>query len=162
MVGKGNLTVSAPLKLTSGQLTIPLRRPWKEVRANFYRRWKWAFVPDFDAIDTMLVCGPEYDKFMLYCKEVVQPAPVPSDEEPTPSDGPLQPADDGPGPLFRAARDAFVDLAEKHLTSSGGLWAQDQRRVSALAELCALSLTGCYRWCRLQQKLASVYPKPLL
>ncbi|KAI4518159.1 hypothetical protein K525DRAFT_288711 [Schizophyllum commune Loenen D] len=115
-------------------LTIHLRRPWKEVRANFYRRWKWAFVPDFDAIDTMLVCGPEYDRFMSYCKEVVQPAPV---EEPTPSDGPLQPVDDGPGPLFRAARDAFVDLAEKHLTSSGGLWAQDQRRmVQITAEAC--------------------------
>ena len=135
---------------------MPLRRPWKEVRANFYRRWKWAFVPDFDAIDTMLVCGPEYDRFMANCKDVLQPLQPAAQEGPPPADDPLQP---GPGVFFRAARDAFGDLAQRHLTSSGGLWAQDQRRVSAVPQLCALSLTGCYRWCRLQQKLASVYPK---
>ncbi|KAL1746476.1 Mak10 subunit, NatC N-terminal acetyltransferase-domain-containing protein [Schizophyllum fasciatum] len=116
-------------------LTSPLRRPWQDVRANFYRRWKWAFVPDFDAIDVPLACPPDYDRFMVHCARMTRSA-LPS-EGCTPSEGTPQRACDGPGVLFRAARDALVNLEEKHLTSSGGLWVQDQRRmVQITTEAC--------------------------
>lgn len=109
-------------------LTSPLRRPWREARANFYRRWKWAFVPDFDAIDVPMVCPPDYGKFMSHCTRLGMRTSKTRDGQ---ADG-VGPTPDAPGELFRTARDAFHDLLGKHLTSAGGLLVEDQRRMAQI------------------------------
>lgn len=42
---------------------------WTRVRPNFYRRYKWAFRPDYDNSETAVVAQPELYRFMKACDE---------------------------------------------------------------------------------------------
>lgn len=45
---------------------------WSRLRPTFYRRYKWAFRPAYDNIDTPVVGHPELHGLMQACSEALQ------------------------------------------------------------------------------------------
>jgi hypothetical protein len=42
------------------------------MRLNFYRRYKWAFRPEYDEIEAIDVGAPKYSDFLPTCSEMVK------------------------------------------------------------------------------------------
>ncbi|EAU81853.1 hypothetical protein CC1G_06064 [Coprinopsis cinerea okayama7 len=60
--------------LAKGSLlaTLPSQTPdWDALRPNFFKRYKWAFRPDYDITTSHPVAHPEMEDFMVFCEEVV-------------------------------------------------------------------------------------------
>lgn len=45
---------------------------WNRMRPTFYRRYKWAFLPDYDNIRTPVVGHPELYRLVTVCSDVLQ------------------------------------------------------------------------------------------
>ena len=53
-------------------MSFPLQR----MRLNFLRRYKWAFRPSYDAIDTAVVAPPEFFEFLQAREDVLDVSDV--------------------------------------------------------------------------------------
>jgi len=91
---------------------------WKGIRSNFYRRYKWAFLPEYDDFETPVVAHPDYLSFMEACSEVLK------DQSFSPSGS------------IESARILLVDLFQ---TNNAGGWAAQwsQERLQLVSDLIA-------------------------
>ncbi|PFH53575.1 hypothetical protein AMATHDRAFT_73372 [Amanita thiersii Skay4041] len=54
--------------------TLPMMScDWDRMRPNYYRRYKWAFQPEYDEIKAACIGAPNFYKFIRICLETVQP-----------------------------------------------------------------------------------------
>ncbi|KAF8872660.1 Mak10 subunit, NatC N-terminal acetyltransferase-domain-containing protein [Gymnopilus junonius] len=63
-------------------VTLPLiSTNWTQVRANFLRRYKWAFRAEYEIFDTAVVAQPVLHDFMMTCGEIMEDdnVPIPRD-----------------------------------------------------------------------------------
>jgi hypothetical protein len=45
---------------------------WERIRLNFLRRYKWAFRPEYDRIESAPPASPDYPKFLPACAEMLK------------------------------------------------------------------------------------------
>ncbi|KAG5650935.1 hypothetical protein H0H81_010490 [Sphagnurus paluster] len=82
---------------------------WNRMRPAFFRRYKWAFRPEYDSIRTPPVAHPELYRIMPVCADVLQDALF------SPSDN------------IEMARDILMNLIESGLSCGwAGIWATDR------------------------------------
>lgn len=43
---------------------------WQQIRANFFRRYKWAFRSEYNDITTPVVVSPNFNRFRTACNEI--------------------------------------------------------------------------------------------
>ncbi|EGN96405.1 hypothetical protein SERLA73DRAFT_76363 [Serpula lacrymans var. lacrymans S7.3] len=60
------LMSTAMFLVTSQKMTIS----WERMRLNFLRRYKWAFISEYDDVDVPVVGHPQFPEFMHYCTDV--------------------------------------------------------------------------------------------
>lgn len=54
-------------------MTIPfLSFNWNRTRPNFFRRYKWAFKPEYEKFETEPVAHPDLVEFMRACLDVLK------------------------------------------------------------------------------------------
>lgn len=45
---------------------------WERMRPNFYRRYKWAFRPEYENINAPVVAQPALHEFMQACADILE------------------------------------------------------------------------------------------
>ena len=60
-------------KLIMDKASLPMMsRNWDGMHPNFYRRYKWAYKPEYDGIKALPVASPNFYKFIHTCEDIVQ------------------------------------------------------------------------------------------
>lgn len=58
------------------QLSMPLMSfAWRQMHANFLRRYKWAFGPGYNFSSIPVVAAPDFDNFTNVCEQMLQVCP---------------------------------------------------------------------------------------
>ncbi|KIM87338.1 hypothetical protein PILCRDRAFT_63658, partial [Piloderma croceum F 1598] len=115
------LTALQTMSMTMFSVTaLSLSFPLQRLRLNFLRRYKWAFRPSYDAIDSTVVAPPDFFKFLSARQELL----AVRDEGFSPSDS------------FKLARCLLQQLSTS-LTGWAGHWSADRLQfVRDLADTC--------------------------
>lgn len=67
------LTALQSMTAASFMVSIPLMSfEWERMRPNFYRRYKWAFRPEYENINAPVVAQPALHEFMQACAEILE------------------------------------------------------------------------------------------
>ena len=45
---------------------------WDTMHPNFNRRYKWAYIPEYDGIKAVPIASPNFRKFVRTCEDIVQ------------------------------------------------------------------------------------------
>lgn len=49
-----------------------MSRDWDAMRPNHYRRYKWAYKPEYDGIKAVPIASPNLHKFIRICENITQ------------------------------------------------------------------------------------------
>ncbi|KAF9009616.1 Mak10 subunit, NatC N-terminal acetyltransferase-domain-containing protein [Cyathus striatus] len=92
-------------------VTLPfISFDWNRIRPNFYKRYKWAFRPEYDNINALPVAHPELSSYMRACSGVLR------------EEGKL-----APGHSIELARAILVEMVDSgNLGRNAGEWSQDR------------------------------------
>ncbi|KII89424.1 hypothetical protein PLICRDRAFT_160784 [Plicaturopsis crispa FD-325 SS-3] len=94
---------------------------WERIRLNFFRRYKWALIPEYDEIPAPVVAKPDFLQFKYACSE------MPKRETYSPSGA------------FKRATEILINLAEYSPSGWAGGWFVD--RTEFVRSLAAVSET---------------------
>ncbi|KAF7314975.1 hypothetical protein MIND_00011600 [Mycena indigotica] len=83
---------------------------WQQMNANFHRRYKWAFSPDYGLVSAPVVAQPDFDHFMAKCKAALK-----------------SPETYSPVESFTLAHTILKQLVEERMVGGyAGLWTEDR------------------------------------
>ncbi|KAH6919217.1 Mak10 subunit, NatC N-terminal acetyltransferase-domain-containing protein [Coprinopsis sp. MPI-PUGE-AT-0042] len=117
-------------------LTLPMlsKVDTEALRPGFYKRYKWAFRPDYGQIQAGPVGHPDLEGFLEFCEEVI--------EEQESGDGVVE---INPGAEIERAKTALDDMMERAIISPWvkGKWGEDMKKaLKAVEAVCSQSLSA--------------------
>ncbi|KAJ7494359.1 Mak10 subunit, NatC N-terminal acetyltransferase-domain-containing protein [Mycena galericulata] len=104
------LTALQAMTIPMFALSMPLMSfAWRQMHANFLRRYKWAFGPNYEVSSIPVVAPPDFDQFTYVCGRMLQDKTF------------------SPSGSFKLAHSILVQLIESRSVGGyAGLWTEDR------------------------------------